>query len=39
LSPLQLVEAKDVDSKLPLRPVAEAPPDHDPIADMLRVLQ
>jgi cell division protein FtsL len=39
LSPLQLVEAKDVDSKLPLRPVAAAPPDHDPIADMLKVLQ
>ena len=39
LSPLQLVEAKDIDSKLPLRPVAEAPPDHDPIADMLKVLQ
>jgi cell division protein FtsL len=39
LSPLQLVEAKDIDSRLPLRPVAETPPDHDPIADMLKVLQ
>ena len=39
LSPLQLVEAKDLDAKLPLRPVAEAPPDSDPIADMLKVLQ
>ena len=39
LSPLQLVGAKDIDSRLPLRPVAEAPPDHDPIADMLKGLQ
>ena len=39
LSPLQLVETKDVDAKLPLRPVAETPPDRDPIADMLKVLQ
>jgi len=39
LSPLQLIEAKDIDARLPLRPVAEAPPDHDPIADILKVLQ
>jgi cell division protein FtsL len=40
LSPLQLVDEKDIDAKLPLRPVApEAEPGKDPIADMLRELQ
>ena len=40
LSPLQRVEEKDVDSRLPLRPANDATePGKDPIADMLKVLK
>ncbi len=40
LSPLQLVKEKDLDSRLPLRPVNDhTEPGSDPIADMLKVLK